>query len=111
MASMQILSQYGMSLRYNDVTLTECVYSGSCNVMFLYVKISLDWIVKGIKQYIISNTKMITKTLPVSNAVQGIKAKLLAPLLKLRLRNRFTNFTILIGKGNYLFKRICHNLL
>ena len=79
--------------------------------MFLYVKISFGWIVEGIKYNIVSDTEVIAETLPVSNAVQCIKAKLLAPLLKLLLRDRFTNFTILIAKGHYLFKRICHTLL
>jgi hypothetical protein len=36
-ASMQILSQYGMSFRYSDVTLTEWVYSGSFKILCLVI--------------------------------------------------------------------------
>ena len=53
---------------------------------------------------IVSDAKVIAKTLTISDAVQGFPDVILFPLFVITLVDRMMNFYITVGKSYHLFK-------
>ena len=79
-------------------------YSGSLKISFPDIVVAPGYVTRCIVQVIVSDAKMIAKTLTISLAVQGFPDEISAPLLVIVCGDWINDPPCLIRQNYYLFK-------